>query len=254
MFKLKNKTRRQAQHDKAEIENVPVHVAIIPDGNRRWAKLHRLPVKAGHKEGSYTLKKIVKEAHRHGIKYITFYAFSTENWTRDKKEVNSLMNLMLEFMKNAEKEIAGDNIVIKVIGDRSGLSLELQEQIIRVEKLTRVNNGIILYLAINYGGRDEIINAAKSIARSVDKGEIGINKIDEKLFGERLYTKDYPDPDLLIRTSGEQRISNFLLYQLAYTEFYFSEKLWPDFDENEFRIALISYQERTRKFGAGGTQ
>ena len=248
-FLKRAKSDKSKKKDLGEIVKVPAHIAIIPDGNRRWAKLHNLPVEAGHKEGSYAFKNIVKEAYRYGVKYITFYAFSTENWSREKKEVKALMGLMLNFMKNAEREIAGDNVVIKVIGDRSELSLELQDQIKRVEKLTSVNDGIVLYLAINYGGRDEIINAVKNIAKGVDKREISINKIDEEMFKSHLYTADYPDPDLLIRTSNEMRVSNFLLFQLAYTEFYFTDVLWPDFNENELYKALLSYQNRDRRFG-----
>ena len=232
-----------------QLTDVPTHIAIIPDGNRRWAKLNNVPVRAGHKEGSYAFKRVVKEAARLGVKYVTFYAFSTENWSRDDKEIKALMGLMLRFLKNAEKEIAGDNVVIKVIGDRSALSMELQREIARVEKLTSVNTGIQIYLSINYGGRDEIIDAVKSIAESVNKGELDVNKIDKELFASRLYTKDYPDPDLLIRTSNEMRISNFLLYQMAYTELYFTDILWPDFNEEELHKALLNYQERQRRYG-----
>ena len=245
------KRRDKLPQVKSEIElnNVPTHIAIIPDGNRRWAKLRNIPAELGHREGSYTFKKIVKEAYRKGVKCITFYAFSTENWGRSKKEVDSLMSLLLNFLKNAEKEIAGDDVVIKVIGDKEALSDEVKSQIERVEALTAVNEGIILYLAINYGGRSEIINAVKSIAESVSKRALSVDDISEELFKSKLYTGDYPDPDLLIRTGNELRISNFLPYQMAYTEFYFSDILWPDFKEAEFRKALEVYQERKRRYG-----
>ncbi len=246
MFKKKPEKGKKIT---TELVNLPTHIAIIPDGNRRWAKLHNLPKEIGHKEGAYTFKKIVKEAYRYGIKYITFYAFSTENWSRDEKEVSALMNLMLNFLKNAEKEIAGDNVVIKVIGDRTGLSEEIQRQIERVEKLTSVNDGIILFLAINYGGRMEIANAVKNIALKAVSGDLPIDEINESTVSSHLYTAGYPDPDLLIRTSMEERISNFLLYQMAYTELYFTDVLWPDFDEKELKKALVSYQERKIRFG-----
>ena len=246
MFKKKPEKGKKIT---TELVNLPTHIAIIPDGNRRWAKLHNLPKEIGPKEGAYTFKKIVKEAYRYGIKYITFYAFSTENWSRDEKEVSALMNLMLNFLKNAEKEIAGDNVVIKVIGDRTGLSEEIQRQIERVEKLTSVNDGIILFLAINYGGRMEIANAVKNIALKAVSGDLPIDEINESTVSSHLYTAGYPDPDLLIRTSMEERISNFLLYQMAYTELYFTDVLWPDFDEKELKKALVSYQERNRRFG-----
>lgn len=249
MFGFRKKKDRYTTSKEIDLTQVPTHIAIIPDGNRRWAKLHNVPKEIGHREGSYAFKRIVKEAYRYGVKYITFYAFSTENWSRDKKEVDALMRLMLNFLKNAEKEIAGDDVVIKVIGDRKRLSYELQSEINRVEKLTSVNQGIQLYLAINYGGRSEIAEAVRSIARSVDKRELEISEIDEKLISSRLYTADYPDPDLLIRTSSEERISNFLLYQMAYTEFYFTDVFWPDFNEKELKKALMAYQQRQRRFG-----
>jgi len=250
VFKRKSKqqTEQLGCENEIDLSKVPTHIAIIPDGNRRWAKLHNMPKELGHKEGAYAFKKIVKEAYRYGIKYITFYAFSTENWSREDKEVKALMSLMLNFLKNAEREIAGDDVVIKVIGDKSVLSEELQREIDRVEKLTSVNGGIILYLAINYGGRKEIIEAVKKTAECVLNKNIDIDDINEEFLASKMYS-NCPDPDLLIRTSKEARISNFLLYQMAYTEFYFTDVLWPDFNESELKKALFSYQERQRRFG-----
>lgn len=229
--------------------SVPVHIAIIPDGNRRWASKRGLPKEAGHREGAYVFKKIVIAASKMGVKYITFYAFSTENWSREKKEVDELMRLMLQFLKNAEKEIAGNNVVIKVIGNREVLSEELQREIKRVEKVTSVNDGIVLNMAINYGGRDEILSAAKKIAKMVSQGKCKAEDIDLAMISNNLYTADCPDPDLLIRTSGEQRISNFLPWQTAYTEFWFSNVLWPDFTEEDLKKAIEDYGNRKRRFG-----
>ena len=232
-----------------DINNIPEHIAIIPDGNRRWAAKRKLPKEVGHREGSYNFKRIVIECSKLGVKYITFYAFSTENWSRDKKEVDALMGLMLNFLRNAEKEIDGNNVVIRVIGDRSRLSDELKNEIIRVEKLTSVNTGIILNLAINYGGRMEITNAVKEIAKDVKNNKITVNQIDEELIDSYLYTKDCPAPDLFIRTSGEMRISNYLLWQMAYTELWFTDLLWPDFNVNELKKAIHDFQNRDRRLG-----
>ncbi len=245
----KKDSKQKTTQNSIEITKVPTHIAIIPDGNRRWAKLHHVPTKVGHQEGAYTFKRMVKAADRYGVKYITFYAFSTENWSREQAEVDALMDLMLGFLQNAEKEIGGDNVVIKVIGDRTRLSAELQKEMERVERLTATNTGLILFLAINYGGRSELVHSVREIAREVAKGSLAVDAIEESTIADHLYTGGYPDPDLLIRTSKEERISNFLLYQLAYTEFYFTDVLWPDFNEEELKKALLSYQERQRRFG-----
>lgn len=211
--------------------------------------MHHVPTKVGHREGAYTFKKMVKAADKYGVKYITFYAFSTENWSREQTEVDALMDLMLGFLQNAEKEIGSDNVVIKVIGDRSRLSVQLQQEIDRVEKLTATNTGLILFLAINYGGRNELVHSVRAIAQKVKEDGLSVENIDEVTIADHLYTGGYPDPDLLIRTSKEERISNFLLYQLAYTEFYFTDILWPDFNEEELKKALLCYQNRQRRFG-----
>lgn len=234
------------QIDKSKL---PVHIAIIPDGNGRWAKRRGLPRTMGHKVGSENIKKIVKLCNNIGIKYLTVYAFSTENWSRPKSEVDALMSLLLEYLRNAEKELSGANIRINVIGNIAGLPSELQKEIPRVEELTRKNTGLNLVMALNYGGRKEILCAVKSIVKSVANGDIKMEDINEGVVSEHLYTKDIPDPDLIIRTSGEKRSSNFLLWQSAYSEFWFSEVLWPDFNEKHLLQALEDYQSRKRRFG-----
>lgn len=230
---------------------VPAHIAIIPDGNRRWAKKRMLPVVAGHREGAEVFRRIVRHAEHLGIKYITFYAFSTENWKRDDAEVETLMKLLLNFLLNSEKELGADKdkICIRVIGDRSRLSQQMQEEIVRVERETEDNTNIIVNMAINYGGRDELKTCVQSIARKVKDGALEPEEITEETISQNLYTKDTPDPDLLIRTSGEERISNYLLWQMAYTEFYFTHKLWPDFNERDLEEAVKVYSSRQRRFG-----
>lgn len=230
---------------------VPIHIAIIPDGNRRWAKSKNLPVIAGHKAGAVRFKEIVKAAYQRGIKFITFYAFSTENWNRTESEVEGLMKLLGSFLLNYKAELGndGDLIRICVIGEREKLPEELRKQIDVVESATKSNTGIVVNIAINYGSRDEIVSAVKKISKMISSGNVEIKDIDEKMISENLYTKDYPDPDLVIRTSGEQRISNFLLWQIAYSELYFCDCYWPDFDENELDKAIDSYASRKRRFG-----
>ena len=245
--------RRKNNKGTAQSENlvVPAHIAIIPDGNRRWAKERRLPVAAGHKEGAEVFRRMVRHAESLGVKYITFYAFSTENWKRDDAEVETLMKLLLNFLVNSERELGKDKdkIRIKVIGDRSGLSEDLQREIARVEKETENNTAITANMAINYGGRDELKNSVREIAKKVKSGEINPEDITEETVEAHLYTAGTPDPDLLIRTSGEERISNYLLWQLAYTEFHFAKKNWPDFNEQDLEEAIKAYSNRHRRFG-----
>jgi undecaprenyl diphosphate synthase len=235
-----------------EFKSVPHHIAIIPDGNGRWAKKRGMPRSVGHREGSMTLKKIVIYCSKIGVKYLTIYAFSTENWKRPQSEVDALMSLLLEFLRNAEKELDGSNVRIKVIGDIKGLPDELQKEIIRVEKLTGVNDGLNLNIALNYGSRIEMLNAVKEIAKKVKENKLSIDKIDEKVFEDYLYTSGIPDPDLLIRTSGEQRISNYLLWQCAYTEFWFTNELWPDVNESHIAEAIKAFEKRNRRYGGLG--
>ena len=231
-------------------ELLPKHIAIIMDGNRRWAKKRNLPVKMGHKEGAETLKKVVRYANKRGIKYITVYAFSTENWKREKEEVDSLMSLLEYYLNQFSKEADTENIVIKVIGRKKELSEKLLKKIDEVVEGTKNNSGIVFTIALNYGGRDEITTAIKTIAEDVKNSKLNIDEIDEKLISEYLYTKNMPDPDLMIRTSGELRTSNFLPWQLVYSEFLFLDKLWPEFSEEDLEKAIQIFSKRNRKFGA----
>lgn len=228
---------------------LPVHIAIIPDGNGRWAKKRGLPRSAGHREGSITLKRIVKFCSKLGLKYMTIYVFSTENWNRPANEVDSLMSLLLDFLKNAENELDGSNVRIKVIGREKGLSPVLIKEIQRVEKITEGNTGLWLNIALNYGGRNEIVTAVKNLSNEVAEGKLKPEDIDETTIANRLYTSGMPDPDLLIRTSGEKRSSNFLLWQLAYAEFWYTDVLWPDFKEEDILEAIKDFQKRNRRFG-----
>ena len=233
-----------------EQENLPKHIAIIMDGNRRWARNKGLPVSLGHKEGAKTLEKIVRHAKNIGIKYITVYAFSTENWKRSQEEVSTLMNLMLNYLESYSKRADSENIKVNILGSRQGLSEKMIDLIDKCMERTKNNTGITFNIALNYGGRDEIVRAIKSIAEKVKEDEINIEDITEQTISDNLYTKDQPDPDLLIRTSGEIRLSNFLPWQLVYTEFVFVEKNWPDFNEKDLDEAIEIYQKRNRKFGA----
>ena len=231
-------------------ENLPKHIAIIMDGNRRWAKKRMLPVKLGHKEGAETLKKIVRYANKIGIGYITVYAFSTENWKREKEEVEALMSLLENYLDDFAKEADTENIVIRVIGRRKELSESLLKKIDQTVERTKNNTGTIFTIALNYGGRDEIVNAIKGIANDVKDGVLDIDSISEEIVSNYMYTKNMPDPDLMIRTSGELRTSNFLPWQLVYSEFLFLDKYWPDFSEKDIDEAVEVYRKRNRKFGA----
>lgn len=231
-------------------ENLPKHIAIIMDGNRRWAKSKNMPVSFGHKEGAKTLEKIVRYANKIGIKYITVYAFSTENWKRTTEEVIALMNLFQSYLDDYSKRADSENIKVKIIGNRQGLSEKMQKSIEKCMERTKDNTGITFNIALNYGGRDEITNAVKHIAEKIQNKEINIEDITEQMISDNLYTAEQPDPDLLIRTSGELRLSNFLPWQLAYTEFLFVDKNWPDFNEKDLDDAIEVYKSRNRKFGA----
>lgn len=233
-----------------EQENLPKHIAIIMDGNRRWAKSKGLPVALGHKEGAKTLEKTVRYAKKLGIKYITVYAFSTENWKRTADEVSALMNLMQSYLDDYSKRADSENIKINFLGSRQELSSKMQNSIDKCIERTRNNTGITFNIALNYGGRNEIVKAVKDIAEKVKDDKISIDDITEQMVSDNLYTQGQPDPDLLIRTSGEIRLSNFLPWQLVYTEFVFIEKNWPDFNEKDLDEAIEIYQKRNRKFGA----
>ncbi len=231
---------------------LPAHVAIVMDGNGRWASGRGLPRSVGHREGANTLKKIVRYSNEIGIKYLTVYAFSTENWSRPKDEVDALMSLLLEFLKNAEREIAGENIKIKIIGDSNGLTEEIKKEIVRVMESTKKNNGLTLVIALNYGSRGEIVEMVRRIAMDVKKGGLSTDAINEQLVSNYLYTAGIPDPDLVIRPSGENRLSNFLLWQSSYAEFWYSNILWPDFSKKDLLEAVEEYQKRNRRYGGIG--
>lgn len=232
-----------------DMERLPVHIGVIMDGNGRWAKKRGLPRSAGHKAGADSLKKIVTACNKMGIKYITVYAFSTENWSRPKEEVDYLMSLLLGYLRDAETTLAGENVVIRAIGSRAELSEEIQEQIIKTEEFTKNNTGIVMNIALNYGAREEITTAVKNIASKVLDGKMDVSDINSECISSALYTSGQPDPDLLIRTSGEIRLSNFMLWQLAYSEMYFTDKLWPDFSVSDLEDAILEYQRRNRRFG-----
>lgn len=229
--------------------NLPKHIAIIMDGNRRWAKERGLETRLGHKEGAETLKKIAKYANQIGIKYLTVYAFSTENWKRTKEEVGALMGLLQMYVADFLKDSDLENVKINILGDISKLDKGLQNSIEKAIDRTKNNTGLTLNVAFNYGGRDEITKAMKKVAEKVKNKEINVEDIDEQLVSENLYTAGQPDPDLLIRPGGEKRISNYLLWQLAYTEFLFIDKYWPDFTEKDLDEAIEIFESRNRKFG-----
>ena len=228
---------------------MPRHIAIIMDGNRRWAKERGLDPKLGHKEGADNLKKIAKYANQIGIEYLTVYAFSTENWKRTKEEVGTLMLLLQKYVEDFLKDTSKNNIRIKILGDTTRLNEELQKSIQKIVDATADCTGLTLNIAFNYGGRDEIVKAVKKIAKQIENKEIRIEDIDEDLISSSLYTTGQPEPDLLIRPGGEQRISNYLLWQLAYTEFLFIPKYWPDFSKEDLDEAIQIFENRNRKFG-----
>lgn len=230
--------------------NMPKHIAIILDGNGRWAKKNKRPRNYGHLKGSENVEKICEDAYKLGIEHVTIYAFSTENWSRPKEEVDALMKLLTDYLKRSVKKSKENNMQVRVIGDVSILTPKMQDSIRELEEKSKKNTGLKLQVAINYGGRDEIIRSIKYLATDLNKKNIKIDDIDEQLFNKYLDTADIPDPDLLIRTSGEQRLSNFLLWQLAYTEFYFTDVYWPDFNKEELIKAIEYYNNRDRRFGA----
>ncbi len=229
--------------------NVPQHVAIILDGNGRWAKKKHLPRNMGHAQGSKTVERIIEDAYDLGIKYLTVYAFSTENWKRPKDEVDALMKLLRDYLKNCIKRANKNNMKVRVIGDVSRLDEDLQKKIAELKEASKDNTGINFTIALNYGSRDEMVRAMKHMADDLQSGKLQKEDITEEFFNSYLDTKELPDPDLLIRTSGEERLSNFMLWQLAYTEFYFTDVLWPDFNKKELKKAIEYYNGRDRRFG-----
>lgn len=228
---------------------MPNHVAIILDGNGRWAKKRGLPRAMGHKEGCITVEKTVETAARMGIKYLTVYGFSTENWKRSEDEVGALMQLFRFYMVRLLKVASANNVRVKMIGDRTRFAKDIIEGLNKLERETAGNTGLTFVIAVNYGGRDEIVRAVKKLVEDVKHENIDAESLDEALFASYLDTKDMPDPDLLIRTSGEIRLSNYLLWQLAYTEIYVTDCLWPDFNKEELEKAILQYNSRERRYG-----
>ena len=231
------------------IENMPEHVAIIMDGNRRWARREGLDVPSGHREGAENLRRIARYANKIGIKHLTVFAFSTENWNRSEVEIKALMFLFRKFLDDAIADIDNNNIKINIIGSKNRLANDILDKIEKLTEKTKNNTGMVLNVALNYGGRYDITSAVKKIAQKAVDNEISIDEIDEKLISDNLLTAGQPDPDLLIRTSGEERISNFLIWQIAYSELYFTDKYWPEFSDNDLIEALQEYQHRNRRFG-----
>jgi len=229
--------------------NIPEHIAIIMDGNGRWAKKRGLPRTAGHKAGVKSVKKIVQIGGEIDLKYLTVFTFSTENWKRPKSEVSALMKLLGDTTRRELAELLENNVRLTATGDLSSLPITRRQILRNAIKKTKNNTGLTLNLALNYSGRSEIIYAVKNIVRDATKGAIKPGQIDDKLFSSYLQTAGIPEPDLLIRTSGELRLSNFLLWQTAYTEMYITDTLWPDFDEKDFLMAIKDYQSRERRFG-----
>ena len=249
MFNFFKKNRLEEKIEEKKLEKIPTHVAIIMDGNGRWAKKRNMPRVKGHYEGMQTVKKITKYASKLGIKYLTLYAFSTENWARPKEEVNYLMDLPEKMFTSFMSELMENNVKVEVIGVVEKLPENTRKAVEDAIEQTKNNTGLKLIFALNYGSKDEIVIAVKRIAQGAANNEYKVEEIDEQLISDNLFTKDTPDPDLLIRTSGEQRISNFLLWQIAYSEFIFTKVAWPDFVEEEFYKALLEYQSRDRRFG-----
>ena len=228
---------------------VPKHVAIILDGNGRWAKSKGMPRNYGHVQGAKTVEVICEEAYRMGIQYLTVYAFSTENWDRPRDEVDALMGLLRNYMKTCLKTAAKNNMCVRIIGEKSRLDDDIRKRMEQLEEATKNNTGLHFQIAINYGGRDEIVRAVRRLTEAVVEGRQAVNDITEELISTALDTRGIPDPDLLIRTCNEQRISNFLLWQLAYTELYFTPVAWPDFSKEELEKAVAAYNKRDRRYG-----
>ncbi len=241
--------KKAKKREKLDPHNIPQHIGIIMDGNGRWASRRGLPRSAGHRAGAETLKKIVVYCNKIGVKCVTAYAFSTENWNRPKSEVDALMDLLYNYLQQVEEQFGGTNVILKVIGDRSALSDKINAAIDHAEEYTSKHTGLVLNVALNYGGRAEITQAAKNLAEQIAKGKRNLKDVSEKDLSELMYTRDVPEVDLIIRPSGEYRLSNFLLWQAAYAEFWFSNINWPDFSEEHMHRAILDYQKRNRRFG-----
>ena len=240
--------RKKSKTDISEL-NIPKHIGIIMDGNGRWAKKRHMPRSAGHNQGGKVFRKIARYCSDIGVKYLTVYAFSTENWKRPQEEIDALMKLFKEYLDEALRDFKDDSIVVRFIGDKSPFDEELQELMIDNEEGSKDRDGMVLNIAMNYGSRDEIVRAVKGISENVKNGIIDIDSIDETMVSEYLYTANQPDPDLIIRPSGEYRISNFLLWQCAYSEFVIMNTLWPDFSTDDLDEAIRIFNNRNRRFG-----
>ncbi|EJO5348184.1 isoprenyl transferase [Clostridium botulinum] len=247
-FFLNNKNNKTEIN--LDMNNIPKHIAIIMDGNGRWAKERNLPRTMGHKAGVETIREIVKECNTLGVKYLTLYAFSTENWKRPKEEVGALMKLLVQYLRKEVKELNENNVVVNTIGNIEKLPDVCVTELKKAYEETKNNTGLVLNLALNYGGRHEIIRAVKYMYEDIKKGNIKEEDVDDKTLSQYLYTKGMEDPDIIIRPSGEQRISNFLLWQCAYSEFWYSDIKWPDFKKEHLHKAIHDYQNRDRRFGA----
>ena len=246
--KLRSKSSR-TEEALPTFESVPRHVSIIMDGNNRWAKRRHLPGVAGHKAGVRAVRIVIEQAARLGVEVLSLFAFSSENWQRPEKEVNALMQLFLNALQKEVKKLHEHNIKLVIMGDVQGFSQTLQEHIHKAQELTKNNTGLTLVVAANYGGRWDICQAAQQLAEKVKQGELQPSDITEESLSQKIWLHEYPEPDLCIRTSGEQRISNFMLWQFAYSELVFSDALWPDFNETHFWSAINDYNSRTRRFG-----
>ena len=243
------KNKKQNLIDKLDMNNLPLHIGIIMDGNGRWAKKRGLPRSAGHRMGAKVLEQITRDAGHLGIRYLTVYAFSTENWKRPQDEVDALMKLLSEYLDDYKRLIGDEDIRVKIIGSYDKLSDEIIAKIKNIEENTKNNSAITLNIALNYGGRDELVGAVKKISAMVKDGSLNKDDITEELISDNLYTNYMPDPDFIIRPSGEYRLSNFLLWQSAYSEFWYSDMLWPDFTKEDLIRAIIDYQNRNRRYG-----
>lgn len=249
MWKIFSNKQEKNEETSLDENNIPKHIAIIMDGNGRWAKQRNLPRSMGHKAGVENIREIVKECSKLGVKYLTLYAFSTENWKRPVEEVNAIMKLLVEYLRKEIDELHKNEVVIRTIGDIEILPNVCKEELKNAYEKTKNNTGLVLNLALNYGGRDEILRGIKLLYEDLNMEKIILEDINTEMFSKYLYTKNMPDPDLIIRPSGEQRISNFLLWQCAYSELWYSNINWPDFKKEHLRKAIFDFQNRDRRFG-----
>ena len=246
---FKTKKEINLTNSDIDMENIPIHIGIIMDGNGRWAKAKHLPRMEGHKAGAEALRDIVKECNKLQVKYLTIYAFSTENWKRPTEEVNGLMRLLVEYLKKEVGQLNKENVVVNHIGDISKLPLNCQKELETAYEKTKNNTGLVLNMALNYGGRDEIVQAFKRIHMDILDNKLTVNDVDNEVISRYLFTYGIPDPEIIIRTSGEQRLSNFFLWQCAYSEFWYTNTNWPDFKPEHLLKSISDYQKRERRFG-----